>query len=242
MLYHSPLAPIEYSKQLIDQQRYDEAQHELERLDSQGASTAESLYLLGIVHYTRNQIPQAVDYFKRALFMNPDYVDAAISLSIVYNDTGHYQEATQLFTQAEKSLARKPSSSTASMILDKEIARRHIELGDMYRKINRFDEAANEYLKATRIDPDNIDAQMYLAKTMANRGQLEQAYQEFQKLIQKYPHYVPIRIQLALTCFASGNFVDAQMELDQALRQDPNNAEAKMYQSMARDATESTLL
>jgi tetratricopeptide (TPR) repeat protein len=228
-------------KKLIEEKRYEEAQHILQLLDSQGLGNAESQYLLGLIFHSRNDIAKAVESFKRALIHDPDYIDASISLSIIYNDTGHYAEGKKLFEKAEKSLARKPLNSTPSMILNKEISKKHTEAGDMYRKIERYDDAANEYHKAIRIDADNLDAQVNLAKTMANRGQLQIAYQELQKMIQKYPQYVPIRIQLALLYFANGNFVDAQMELSQVLQQDPDNSQAQMYLSMAKDATESTI-
>ena len=233
---------ISFIKKLLQQQKLQEAQEALLDIDAQGLATAESQYLLGTLYHRKNAFAEAVNAFKRALLLDPQFTDAAISLSIIYNDTGHYHEGKAIFQQAERSLQdRNTSTPTPSIVLAKEIAERHVELGDLYRKLQRFDEAANEYLKASRIDPQNLQSRILLAKTHGQRGQMKLALEELRALVEAEPHYVPARVHLALLYYAMGNAVEAQIELQAALLKEPNNEQVKMYLSMTRQATESTL-
>ena len=233
---------IEEIKKLLSQRKQEEAQHELLQLDARGLSTAESQYLLGTIHHRKNELAQAVNCFKRALQLDAKFTDAAISLSVIYNDTGHYQEGKAIFQQAEKSIEKQLAGAPAhSIVLAKEIAEKHVELGNLYRNLEKFDEAANEYLKASRLDPQNLDSRILLAKIHAQRGQLRMAHQELQKLVKENPNHVPARVHLALLYYAMGNAVDAQIELSEAFVKDPTNEQVKMYLAMTKQATQSTI-
>ncbi|HEY8279325.1 MAG TPA: tetratricopeptide repeat protein, partial [Bdellovibrionota bacterium] len=159
------------AKKLLAQGHSAAALDILTDLDHAGQSTAELQYLIGTILHRENRFAEAVDRFKRALQLDPRFTDAAISLSIIYNDTGHYEEGRQVFEQAEKAAFQKQSGSPSpSIVMSREISQKHLDLGNLYRKLQRFDEAANEFLKASRVDPDNFDARILLAKTHGQRG------------------------------------------------------------------------
>lgn len=229
-------------KKFLAEHNYNEAKRLLIDFDATGEATAESNYLLGTIFHRDNQLPEAVEAFKRSLLLDPNFTDSAISLSIIYNDIGHYQEGKSVFQQAQKSIEKKATNTLSpSVILSAEIAKKHLELGNLYRKVQRFDEAANEFLKAKRANPENLDARILLAKVQGQRGQLKLAHQELLELVKEHPSYIPARTHLALLYYAMGNTVDAQMELQQALHYDPNNQQVKTYLSMTEQATESVL-
>ncbi|MGZ3657064.1 MAG: tetratricopeptide repeat protein [Bdellovibrionota bacterium] len=232
---------IEDAKKLLAQGHTAAAKDLLMDLDHGGQSTAELQYLLGTIFHRENKFAEAVDRFKRSLQIDPHFTDAAISLSIIYNDTGHYQEGKQVFEQAEKAAMHKSLVPTPSIVLARETSTKHLELGNLYRRLQRFDEAANEFLKASRVDPENFDARILLAKTHGQRGQMNQARVELEKLVREHPEHVPARIHLALLYYALGNTVDAQIELHEAQLKDPNNEQVRMYIEMTRQATESTI-
>lgn len=232
---------LEDAKRLLAKGHSAAAKDLLTDLDHSGQSTAELQYLYGTILHRENKFAEAVDRFKRALQLDPHFTDAAISLSIIYNDTGHYQEGAQVFEQAEKAAFHKSIAPTPSIVLARELSQRHLELGNLYRKLQRFDEAANEFLKASRVDPENFDARILLAKTHGQRGQMKQAQIELEKLVREQPDHVPARVHLALLYYALGNVVDAQIELHEAQLKEPSNEQVKMYIDMTRMATESTV-
>lgn len=232
---------VEDAKKLLAQGHHTAAKDLLLDLDHGGQSTAESQYILGTIFHRENRLAEAVDRFKRALQLDPHFTDAAISLSIIYNDTGHYKEGQVIFEQAEKAAMRKTGTPTPSIVLAKEISQKHLELGNLYRKLQRFDEAANEFLKASRVDPENVDARILLSKTHGQRGQMKLAQQELENLVREHPDHISARVHLALLYYAIGNVVDAQIELHEAQMKDPGNKQVKMYLDMTRQATESTI-
>lgn len=233
---------LEAIKRLIAQKQSHEALEALAALDASGESTAESQYLMGTVLHRMNRLGDAVNAFKRSLLLDPGFTDSAISLSVIYNDTGHYKEAQEVFEQAEATLRQNAGASASnSVVLDRELAQKHIELGNLYRKLQRFDAAAHEYMKATRLDPRNLNARINLAKTLAQRGQTKLAQKELEHIISENPYNVQARIHLALLLYAMGNAVDARMELSQALLYEPQNKQVRMYLAMTEKATESTL-
>ncbi len=232
---------LDDAKRLLASGHWAAAKDVLLDMDSGGKATAEVQYILGTIFHRENHLSEAVERFKRALQIDPHFTDAAISLSVIYNDTGHYQEGKKVFEQAEKAAHRKTGSPSPSIVLSKEISSKHLELGNLYRSLQRFDEAANEFLKASRVDPENVDARILLSKTHGQRGQMHLAQEELESLVREKPDNVSARVHLALLYHALGNTVDAQIELQEALLKDPSNRQVKMYLDMTRNATESTI-
>jgi tetratricopeptide (TPR) repeat protein len=230
---------LEDAKRLLAQGHWEAAKDLLMDLDNGGLGSAELQYILGTIYHRENRFAEAVDRFKRSLQIDPHFTDAAISLSIIYNDTGHYQEGKMVFEQAEKAAVKKTGAPSPSIVLSKEISAKHMELGNLYRSLQRFDEAANEFLKASRVDSENIDARILLSKTHGQRGQMKLAQQELENLVREKPEHISARIHLALLYYAIGNVVDAQIELHEAQLKDPSNQQVKMYLELTRQATES---
>jgi tetratricopeptide (TPR) repeat protein len=230
---------LEDAKKLLARGHIEAAKDLLLDLDSSGQGSAELQYILGTIYHRENRFSEAVERFQRSLQLDPHFTDSAISLSIIYNDTGHYQEGKRVFEQAEKAAVQKPGAPSPSIVLSKEISEKHLELGNLYRSLQRFDEAANEYLKASRVDPENIEARILLSKTHGQRGQIKLAQQELENLVREKPDHISARVHLALLYYAIGNVVDAQIELHEAQLKDPNNHQVKMYLELTRQATES---
>lgn len=234
-------ADLEAIKKMIERREYAAARDALKTLDAGGEATAESQYLLGSIYHRMNALSDAVQAFKRSLLLDPGFTDSAISLSVIYNDTGNYREAREVFEQAEACLKENQGSASNSTVLDRELASKHIELGKLYQRLQRFDAAAHEFIKATRLDAKNWNARVLLAKTLAQRGQIKLAQKELENLVSEQPSCVPARLHLALLLYANGNAVDARMELQQALLFEPQNKQVRMYLDMTEQATESVV-
>src|SRR4051812_49025073 len=53
-------------------------------------------YFLGIMYYFQGQVGQTVENLKKALSIDPRHTDAAICLSVLFNDIGKYDEAKRI--------------------------------------------------------------------------------------------------------------------------------------------------
>src|SRR3954449_1905893 len=86
-------------------------------------------YLLGVMYYFKGQVPQTVENLRKALSLDPRHTDAAICLSVLYNDIGKYEDAKKVFEQANQSVAFK--SGADNLRVDKQFAVKHLELADL---------------------------------------------------------------------------------------------------------------
>lgn len=193
---------------------------------------SDAYYLLGVWHYFQGQIAPTIDALKKSLELDPRHTDAAICLSVLYNDIGRYDEAKNVFEAANQSLTQRQTFQDAS--INKKFAVKHLELADLYMRYRRYNEAIDEYSKASSLDPLTLDIRLKRAKAFSKKGLTTRCIQELQQLKKDHPGYLPARIQLGLIYFGEGNILEADVEWEQVLDIDPDNREAKSYMEMAR--------
>lgn len=204
-----------------------------ERLQREPDS-ADAFYLRGVMHYLQGQLAPTIENLKRALSLDPRHTDAAISLSVLLNDIGKYDEAKKVFDQANQSVVHKtPGDDTG---IDRKFAVKHLELADLYFRYRRYDEAIEEYGKAAMLDPSTLEIRIRRAKAFAKKGFVTRAMQELQQLKNEHPDYAVARIQLGLLHYSQGNILDAELEWESVLELDPTHREAHAYLDMAKQA------
>lgn len=197
---------------------------------------ADAFYFRGISMYFQGKLPQTIENLKRALSIDPHHTDAAICLSVLYNDIGKYDDAKQTFEIANQSVVHQRTHSSASVDLgiDRKFAVKHFELGDLYFRYRRYDEAIEEYGKAALLDPHTLEIRIRRAKAYAKKGFLTRAIQELQQLKAENPRFVPARIQLGLLHYSQGNILDAELEWESVFDIEANHKEALAYLDMAK--------
>ncbi len=191
-------------------------------------------YLLGVMYYFQGQISLTVENLKKALTIDPRHTDAAICLSVLFNDIGKYDDAKKIFEQANQSVTHKQAIGDPA--IDRKFSVKHMELADLYFRYRRYDEAIEEYGKAARLDPSTLDIRIRRAKSYAKKGFLTRAMQELQQLKREHAEYIPARIQLGLLHYSQGNILDAELEWENVITIKPNNREALAYLRMAKKA------
>lgn len=195
---------------------------------------ADGFYLLGVMYYFQGNLGSTVENLKKALAIDPHHTDAAICLSVLFNDIGKYDEAKRVFEQANQSVAHKRTGDDLG--IDRKFAVKHLELADLYFRYRRYDESIEEYGKAAMLDPTTLDIRIRRAKAYAKKGFLTRAMQELQTLKSEAPEYIPARIQLGLLHYSQGNILDAELEWEGVMNIEPTNREAIAYLDMAKQA------
>ncbi|MEW6056022.1 MAG: tetratricopeptide repeat protein [Bdellovibrionota bacterium] len=233
----------EQVQHLIQNRMFAEAEKECEQvLNTEGFGETDvktALHLIGTCHYLQGRLGKSIECFKKILSIDPKHTDAAISLSVIYNDIGKYDDAKKIYQIANQSLQLKRQGSDS--LLDRKFALKHIELGDLYFKYHRYDDALEDYSRASRLDPQNLEIRIKLAKVYAKKGFTTRAIQELQQLCHEHQDFIPGRVHLGLMYFSQGNVIDAQLEWEKAHTQDPENPEIKTYLDMAKQATETSI-
>jgi tetratricopeptide (TPR) repeat protein len=199
---------------------------------------ADFYYLRGLLRSYQGRLVESIEDLRRALSIEPKHTDSAVCLSIILNDIGRYDEAKKVFEQANQSVFLKQIGDDQQ--IDRRFAVKHFELGDLYFRYRRFDEAIEEYNKAILLDPRTIEMRVKRAKAFAKKGFITRAIQDLQQLKQERPTDLSVRVQLGLLHYSQGNSLDAELEWESVLELDPVHREAIAYLDLIKSTRPSS--
>lgn len=209
---------------------FADADRQISLLLATDADHTDAHYLRGVSQYLQGKLPPAITALKKCLELDPRHTDAAICLSVLYNDLGKYEEGKRVFELANHSVAHQRVGDDPS--IDRKFCVKHLEIADLYFRYRRYDEAIEEYGKAILLDPTALDARIRRAKAYAKKGFLGRAMQELQSVKGDHPGFLPARIQLGLLHYSQGNILDAELEWQGVLSINSQNREAINYLEM----------
>ena len=215
------------AKEKLKEKKFKEAEAQLLLALEVYSESHEALFLLG-----------NIEAYKKALVLKPNDTDTALSLSILYNDLGRYEEGRLLFNRAQKHVS--PTDFQDSAIQEK-LALKHIELGELYETVHRFAEAEEQYERALKLSPQSPQIIVRIAKVYEKQGALSESLKELKKLKISHPDYVPGLLKLGLAYYAQGKMIEATREWEKILDLDPKNSEALLYLDMAQKAHTTSL-
>jgi tetratricopeptide (TPR) repeat protein len=92
---------------------------------------ANSQYMLGEIAWLRAKPDQALEHYKEAVRLGPDFVDARIALGKVLTSLGRPEEALQ---QQSEAVRLDPQNEAA-----------HYRLAQAYRKLGRTEDSEHEF-------------------------------------------------------------------------------------------------
>ncbi len=213
----------------------------LNEIIDQNPNATEAYFYLANVFHVRGELGKAIKGFQRVLELDPNHTDAAISLSVIYNDIGKYEEAKAIFEKANNQVKNSQGQGVADPHLNKKFSLKHYEIAEMYVSYGRCDEALFEYNKAIALDPDNLEIRIKVAKAYTKKGFTSKAFDELRRLKNENPGYMPVRIALGLLYYGNGNIIEATAEWQNVLSREPNHPEAMMYVNLSRTASETTV-
>jgi tetratricopeptide (TPR) repeat protein len=221
-------------EQLIQERKFPDAAEKIRLGLLAEPDNADFLYLRGLLKSHQGKLVESIDDLKGALRAEPRHTDAAICLSVILNDIGRYDEAKRVFDQANQSVFLKQAGD--DLQIDRKFALKHFELGDLYFRHRRYDEAVEEYTKAIGLDPVPSDFRVRRAKAFAKKGFVTRAIQDLQQLKNERPGELSVRIQLGLLHYSQSNVLDAELEWESVLERDPVNREAIAYLELIKSA------
>lgn len=129
------------------QERLDDAEKLLRSVSKQAVSRAEYSNQMGSILWDRGDTFGAVEYFERAIDMDPHHTRALFSLANIYSQYGNDDEAIALY---ERSLSKPPMFLNALL-----------NLGLLYEDREKYSSAAFCFRRAVEVDPTNERARLY---------------------------------------------------------------------------------
>ncbi len=210
---------------------YELARPHLEAVRDAHDDFADVHNMLGFIHYEQGRPDDACREFERALKINPRYTEAALNLSVVYNELGRYDEGRKLYEQVHNSRGSGGLDELEPMARGK-IANMHRDLGDAYSAVGLLEHAIKEYRKALRICPTFVDIRTKLANGLRDMGRYDDAIDEFQAICDLSPDYIPGRTHYGVMLWRQGRIREARVQWKEVLDRDANNRSCQVYMSM----------
>ena len=136
-----------------------------------------------------NRMDEAMDRYRRALKIDPDYRTAQYSPGRVLAHTGRMDEAMDCYRQA--------------LDIDPDYLEAHDSLGMALAERGQLDEAIQHFRKITAISPGLARAHYNLGTALERQGQLDEADAEYRKALDADPAYAE-RTTISARCWRRG--------------------------------------
>lgn len=164
--------------------------------------------MLGVINHQQGQFNKAITYLQRALKINPNYTEAKLNLSVLYNDLGEYKLSKTLVDKENK--ANDKNRSGLPALYRAKLANKHAEMGDLYQGLGLVADAILEYEKALEFSPQFYDIAIKMGVCLRETGKVAQALKVFQQIIKSSPRFADAKIQLGITYYISGKVNEAR--------------------------------
>lgn len=217
---------IGQAKAHIKNQSFKRAEGLLKKVLDQNYQFADVYNMLGIIYQHSGEFSRSIESFNKALKLNPNYTEALLNLSVLYNDLGEYKQARQLIQRTNKQSGKgRALAPFFSAIL----SNKHAEIGDLYKGLGLFAEAIVEYQKALGLAPTFHDIRAKLALCYREAGNKKAALTEYKRIVKEKAGYVDAHIQLGVTLYSMGQAREAHKIWEKIAREQPKNQLVKVY-------------
>jgi tetratricopeptide (TPR) repeat protein len=170
---------------------------------------------------------RAAGFYRQALDEFPDNPQALTSLGLALIELQDYDQALRCYQKAEKGLPDDPLPLEKIAQLCERMgkleaaAQAALRAAELYLKNHDVNKAIENWDRVTRLDPENLQAHSRLAMVNERLGEKNKAVAEF--------------LVIASIFQTSGSLERARQAVEQALKIDPANEEARQAMGLLRD-------
>lgn len=184
-------------------------------------------YLKGRFYWnkrTTESLRQAMQFFSRAIELDPTYAPAHAALADCYNQLGTFLVGTVSPAEA-RPLAR--ASAVAAIQADESLAEAHATLGYVSHYDWDWETAAREFRRALDLNPNLALAHVWYANYLMSRRRLEEALAEVQRAEALDPFSLVVVTNVGWVLAYAGRHAEALEAYDRALALDPGYVQAR---------------
>jgi tetratricopeptide (TPR) repeat protein len=172
-------------------------------------------YNMGTQALWDNRLTEAEEYLKKAIDLDPNFVDAMDHLGMVYRRQNRFAEAEEMYLR--------------SIALNSENKVPYQNLAVVYQLQNRLNEAFELYQKIIQIDPDDPEPYYGIGELFYIVGNYANSIVFFDRAIELYmiqdsPYIYDAYFYKGMMYFRLNNHEEALKYLEQARIGNPNNS------------------
>lgn len=168
-----PESPFSKGDALYQQKKYSEALQEYQRILAENQDLYQAYDKIGLCYYRLNDVENATAFFKLMLEKEPQSRNTLINLSAIYFEKGNLEEGMKYFEQLDEKTLTDPGT--------------FYNIGNLLFKNREIDLAIDYFNKCLALDSDYVNGYYQLALAHLNKGNLEEAKKNFQKVIELAP-------------------------------------------------------
>jgi tetratricopeptide (TPR) repeat protein len=197
----NPDRTLDYTRLLMDMDRYDEAIQFIQSGTTETASSSPVKLRLGAVEMIKGDYAAARDAFNAALAENPELDAGYVGLAQTYARQGNDTEALGILEAAR-------SKSPGRYLLE-------YYFGLLASRLGREDEAIVALERAAQLEPKSPDPSFELGKIYVSKQDWPGARKAFEHVVALNPQFVPAHYQLSKVYAHLGLIAESQREAQQ---------------------------
>jgi tetratricopeptide (TPR) repeat protein len=189
----------------------DEALKELLNTVRRKDDTPDAWYRIGLIYSQRDQIPEAINAYEKAIFYQPNNYVPVYNAGLLYELRGNLDLAEQRFRRA---LELQPG-----------LVNGYFKLGELVARKGQIDEGLRLVGVSARLDPSNPEVEVAYGNIWQARGNFQQAIQAYNRAIQLRNNFGEAYYRRSKAYLALNNSENALRDINRALEIDPDNGD-----------------
>jgi TolB-like protein/Tfp pilus assembly protein PilF len=203
---------------------------ETERISRRGTDSTEAYqqYLKGRFHWnkrTMDDINKSIEYFQKAIEIDPSYALAYAGLADSYAVIPSYSN-----NRSKEAYPKARSAAMKALEIDNSLAEAHATMGTVLYEFEwKFDEADKEFKRAIELDPNYATAHHWYGEYLMVMSRMDEALTELKRAQECDPLSLIINSILGLLHGLRGEYAEAEAQLKRTIEMDPNFGRAHLF-------------
>jgi predicted O-linked N-acetylglucosamine transferase (SPINDLY family) len=156
----------------------------------------------------QGQVELAIQLFKKATSLNPNYVDAHYNFGVFFNQLGDKEQAINWL---QKAVSLYPQHSNSLY-----------NLGVILMDLGKVDDAITNFRQVLEISPYDLDTYLALGNAYLEQDNLDKAAKCYRNALRVNPKSASAHCSFAVVMSAQGDYARAISHSQQAIDIDPN--------------------
>lgn len=179
-------------------------------------------FLLGNNCYSQGKLNEAIDHYRRSIYLKPDFGVAYYELGVCQYRVGKLQHALESFTKVGE---LKNQSHAMALYF----------VGLINVMLGHDAQATEAFARFREVSPESRIANLYLAQLKLKRNEFADALEPLNQLAEETPHFAEVQYMLGVAHYGLHNNMEAIKFFRHALDINPNDQRSKTRLALLTD-------